>query len=489
MIKTIICLVASIFLLANFAATTPVAKTATYEVKMTSNGFQPPNLVINKNDTIKFINVDSKDHWPASDLHPTHLIYPEFDPKTGIKAGQSWSFVFDKAGDWNMHDHLYPQFTGTIKASGQNNPAWLSLTTVKAGVSDKFDDLTVLVNKIYYHFFPDQLTQDLAKVDFMKLAYDDSKMSYWIKIIGGDGAMTKLLADAGGGAELDCHQEAHLIGRLSYNISHSNVFHNGSSACHSGYYHGAMEAFLYEQGTDNLAAKIDKLCTQFPTSFTKFECLHGVGHGVMAYLNYNLPWALDLCQELDDDFAKNSCYGGVFMENIITAEGKGASPVDHATTWVNSDPYFPCDQVAQNYPAEYQCYLMQTSRMLDLSGYNFGVVAKECLSAPGNMRETCFQSFGRDASGQMLHNPQKTLALCDLVDPNYTKDCIIGALNVVIDFSGDALTTQGSQFCESVAKPDLKTSCFNTLKGRMTDVFGNNTDKKKISCPIALCGQ
>ena len=83
-------------------------------VTMDEQGFHPDHVTIRQCDTVKFVNTGGNDHWPASNIHPTHLIYPEFDPKRGIPAGESWSFVFDRAGTWYSHDHLFPEFTGAV---------------------------------------------------------------------------------------------------------------------------------------------------------------------------------------------------------------------------------------------------------------------------------------------------------------------------------------------------------------------------------------
>lgn len=83
-------------------------------VEMKQNVFDPETLTIQRCTEVVFENKDSKAHWPASNIHPTHGIYPEFDPQKGIGPGNSWSFVFDKAGNWRFHDHLNPTVTGEI---------------------------------------------------------------------------------------------------------------------------------------------------------------------------------------------------------------------------------------------------------------------------------------------------------------------------------------------------------------------------------------
>jgi len=444
-------------------------------IHMSDQGFSPSKVEISKGEIVVFENIGKGDHWPASDIHPTHKIFPQFDPKRPINLGKSWQFKFDRAGSWTFHDHLNPQFVGIILVSGSNKQITKSPFSLP--------NFKVWIMKFYYKIFPQELQSDLSKLNFTNLARDEPTITYWLKILGGDKVMARLISDSGGGATLDCHQEAHLIGRLSYQLFAKEVFHKGSSACHSGYYHGAMEAFLFQQGTQNLSENINSLCSNFPTSFTKFECLHGVGHGILAYENYDLPWALETCRQLKDNFAQNSCFGGVFMENIVTAEGNGAGN-SHQTSWVSTDPYFPCNSIDQSSDIQNQCYLMQTSRMLDIADHNFETVADLCLNVPDSKKDTCFQSLGRDAAGQTLRDPDKILNICSKVDGKFFNDCILGALNVIVDFWGDEQSGQASQFCGKISDNSQKSNCFRQLGGRLGEVFADDLDKLRLNCQI-----
>jgi plastocyanin len=71
--------------------------------------FEPQNLSIKQCTKVTFTNIGKELHWPASDLHPTHLTYPEFDPQRPLNSDESWDFVFDKPGKWKCHDHLSPK--------------------------------------------------------------------------------------------------------------------------------------------------------------------------------------------------------------------------------------------------------------------------------------------------------------------------------------------------------------------------------------------
>jgi len=88
---------------------------STTVVTITSAGFSETELNLKVGDIITFKNNDTENHWPASDAHPSHTIYPEFDPKKPIISGESWSFTFIKEGEWRFHDHENPLIRGVVK--------------------------------------------------------------------------------------------------------------------------------------------------------------------------------------------------------------------------------------------------------------------------------------------------------------------------------------------------------------------------------------
>jgi len=101
---------------------------STHDIEITSSGFSPKTLEINAGDTVTWTNKDSRNHWPASAIHPTHTVYPGssiskcgtsaeseiFDACNGLSAGESYSFTFNEKGTWKYHDHLSISRTGTI---------------------------------------------------------------------------------------------------------------------------------------------------------------------------------------------------------------------------------------------------------------------------------------------------------------------------------------------------------------------------------------
>ena len=83
-------------------------------VKITDQGFVPQEITIKQGEKITWINLTKDYVWPASDPHPTHTNYPEFDPQLPMKPNQAWSFAFVKTGNWGYHNHLFPSERGTV---------------------------------------------------------------------------------------------------------------------------------------------------------------------------------------------------------------------------------------------------------------------------------------------------------------------------------------------------------------------------------------
>ncbi len=85
------------------------------QVVYTSNGFTPQTVTIKKGDTVTFENKTGRSASVASNNHPTHLLYPEFDQyKTDQRGKDEFKFTFTKVGSWGYHDHLNAGMGGTV---------------------------------------------------------------------------------------------------------------------------------------------------------------------------------------------------------------------------------------------------------------------------------------------------------------------------------------------------------------------------------------
>ncbi len=85
-----------------------------FEVVYDGVAFSPSTVSVKNGDIIIFKNNSKVDFWPASNPHPLHTDYPEFDPKKPVGAGKTFEFKFIKVGTWKFHDHLNPAVRGVV---------------------------------------------------------------------------------------------------------------------------------------------------------------------------------------------------------------------------------------------------------------------------------------------------------------------------------------------------------------------------------------
>lgn len=93
---------------------TPQQLSSETTIEITSSGFSPANVTIKSGGKVTWINNSSQDHQVNSALHPTHLIYPPLNTIDLLKPKEKRSLTFPDKGTYKFHDHLNPQFFGSV---------------------------------------------------------------------------------------------------------------------------------------------------------------------------------------------------------------------------------------------------------------------------------------------------------------------------------------------------------------------------------------
>ncbi len=88
-------------------------------VLYSADGFLPASVTIKPGEKIVFRNQSDVSMWVASDPHPVHSSYQEFDALKGYSAGEQYSFTFMQKGTWTYHNHLNPSHVGTIMVNNE----------------------------------------------------------------------------------------------------------------------------------------------------------------------------------------------------------------------------------------------------------------------------------------------------------------------------------------------------------------------------------
>jgi hypothetical protein len=321
------------------------------------------------------------------------------------------------------------------------------------------------------------------------------------------------------------HQYAHGIGIAAYapDKDVGKVFRSCTEIFQSGCYHGVIQAYFMSKPRVD-AQDVAALCADFTQAtadqWLRFQCVHGMGHGLTMFYDHDLPRALTSCDLLTQVWDRESCYGGAFMENVVVTsmphhhgdEAPPAAPADsagqgrhamadmpgmdmpghdHAAMQTASatsttprfkprdpkDPYYPCSVVGGKYLNA--CYAMQTSIMLEMNGRDFGKTARTCDGAPAEWRYTCYQSLGTNIAGQTPGDNAGAIRLCSLGNAAYQPWCYLGVVKNRIDVTAQA--ADGFAFCKDVPGEPNRLKCYEAL-GEEIGVLKNDLGDREAIC-------
>ncbi|HWO43118.1 MAG TPA: hypothetical protein VNO43_15055 [Candidatus Eisenbacteria bacterium] len=279
----------------------------------------------------------------------------------------------------------------------------------------------------------------------------------------------------------DCHPIVHAIGRETFRLKGNihDAFSACDQTCHSGCYHGSVERFLrgddlYAQAGRHpsqaeLREKAASACKPDDVLRVRFQCLHGLGHALLFFSRYQLQSALEACDGLADAWSRESCYGGVFMENVAgNAEKRETSLIDY---------HYPCNAVAPRYRRE--CYLMQTSKMAAL-GAAIAEMFRECARA-AEYREPCVQSIGRDLSNEARAGNARAVAeTCETAPALDREPCMRGVIYALVDNTWD--TRYALPFCSAFSREHDRTKCASDTFAYLETTFGRTADEILNDC-------
>lgn len=335
-----------------------LAHSETVIVKITASGFEPQTITVDQNSTIIFVNKDQQGHWPASNIHPTHDIYPEFDPKKPIALGDSWLFKPKKIGEWKYHDHLFPHIRGKVTVISENGQEQTSS---------------------WQQQFSDFIGQIILKFKSIFSFKKNDAQKNWEVL------KQKYIGQAGSAG--DIHDQAHLAGSLLYKEKGLT----GISICSPEFAFGCYHGFLDEAFKKDLSRLNDayNACSKLGQGLSGpvASCLHGIGHGVASFHgSSDLKASLASCRKLSE--GREYCFDGVFMEFVRSAP---------ETFYKQDDPLYPCNELEKEFGPAYSFACGRNTPSLLMSRFNrgFSEVADICRKASSKpFKEACFDSLG-----------------------------------------------------------------------------------------------
>lgn len=358
-------------------------------VSVSDAGFSPDVVRISQGRGVKFVNVSNNKHWPASDLHPTHEEYAEFDPKKEIEVGGEWNFFPLRVGKYYFHDHLYPHNKGVLYVEKTSTALSLfdNLITLfkeskkEKKVENSAENFTSLSQSSQL-----QVMEEMEKDTGSKSVWDFIQSTY----------------AAGSGERGNIHDLAHFAGTLMYEDLGFEGISNCTTSYAFGCYHGFLDA-AFKSDLSKLPDAVEACKNAGDVGTGPYSsCIHGIGHGVASYYGVkDLERSLVTCGKIPKSTVQY-CADGVFMEFARNAA---------RDFYRVQDPFYPCNTVDTVHT--FSCGRNQTSVLMNRFGYSYEEVAKLCASSSQeDLVNSCADSLGFVAAYALPNDPKGIVVKC-----------------------------------------------------------------------------
>ena len=295
----------------------------------------------------------------------------------------------------------------------------------------------------------------------------------------------------------DAHDYAHAIGVAAFRAHKdvAQIFPDCGVEFQSGCYHGVIQAFFMDRGAAD-STTVRAVCSPWTTpsvyGWLRFQCTHGLGHGLTMLLDHDLPDALTKCDLLRDDWDRDACYGGAFMENVIDATqpkhemGMSDSHVMHDAMKPKfkeidrGDPAYPCTILAEKYLTT--CWTNQASIIEVISNYDIAKVGEGCDRAPERYVRWCYTGLGTDLNGQALSDPERGLEMCDRTGTRHREWCYVGLAKNLIEVT--AKPSDGIALCKLVTRDAWKIRCYEAIGEEIASVTDERAERTKLCTDV-----
>lgn len=224
--------------------------------------------------------------------------------------------------------------------------------------------------------------------------------------------------------ETAAHDFAHVVGLVAYGKMDSAGLSICDTSFNYGCFHGFIEGFLIKKGT--LAIEETESHCQSLGYIHMPSCIHGIGHGLMAYESYDLKKALSDCDNLEQSI-RLYCWDGVFMERINASM---QDPAKRAQIIDENNINQPCQSINLIYKA--QCWRNQVSAWFNFFGSDPQKVIKVCQGIEKQYQEICFESVGLTNVMLAGDNPLKLKEFCSTNVGQVIDGCIFGELKEIL---------------------------------------------------------
>ena len=276
----------------------------------------------------------------------------------------------------------------------------------------------------------------------------------------------------------DCHRTVHHLGMFLYTFVGKNLssaFKYAGQSCGGAVYHGVIMNYLTierNNGVNPDEIEILDICPKFeenPYALERWQCLHGIGHGLEVVYDYDTFAAIERCEIFEPGWEQISCSKGMFMENNQLNVKTGKASFDE------KDILYPCNKVELKYaPA---CYQYQPTYILTQVSGSLNATLNACDKIePQELIKYCYHGVGRQMAPATEGKINVINLICQIGQPEFYKDCYRG---MVMTFINNDHPLGGFDFCKAI--PDFaKEDCYDGLGKWVIMIHSSDMEREKM---------
>lgn len=303
----------------------------------------------------------------------------------------------------------------------------------------------------------------------------------------------------------DLHLLAHVVGDVLYRQQGTSGMRYCTDDFRNACSHSIVVGTLLEKGTSALP-DIARACKDAPGGKGAYTmCFHGLGHGVLAYTNYNMETATELCRMLGTEEYHGrefiECVGGMTMEMLAGVNNPEQWAREKEKYFKKDDPLYPCTAPFIPAKAKVMCYVYITPHLFEAAGGSLGNPLPEDFKkafiycgkiVSTSDRRTCYGGFGKEfvvlAQGRDIRNIESLTSeqlstvytWCMLADTTEGRRACIDTTVASLYWGGENEPDVALRFCSVQKTEDHMFQCYKSLYGNVQSYVQDSVYRMRL---------
>ncbi|MDP3778766.1 MAG: hypothetical protein Q8R30_01800 [bacterium] len=309
-------------------------------------------------------------------------------------------------------------------------------------------------------------------------------------------------------ASLPPDTDLHLLGHVVGDILYRQQGAEGIKVCTQDFRNACSHSIVVGLFTEKGEAALEEIaaiCWQAPGQSGAYTmCFHGLGHGILSALGYDMPHAINVCEKTGKS-ESSQCISGAVMEIIGGGfHDREIWEKQRKKYLSDKNPMSLCLSDFMPEEARPMCFVYLTPHLFEAAGGNLAALGPQdfkkaftfCDALPAGDsldRKSCFGGFGKEfvvlAKNRDIRNIDsmtreelgKVYDWCLLTpDQKGAIDCINNATQSLY-WGGENDRHVAIRFCDLMNKISHRSSCFQDLIGAVS-FYIKDMDYRKEFC-------